>query len=288
MPETQADSDRTESAPGPGGDILSRIVQSKREEIAALGGRVGELRSRAGDQAAARGFRAALSDSDSVSLVAEVKRRSPGAGPIRPDLEPVELAQAYAEAGASAISVLTDGPYFGGSLDDLSAVRAAVRVPVLRKDFMVSDVQVWEARAAGADAVLLIVRILDDGPLKDLRLLAEDLGMGVLVEAHDRHELERAVESGAGIVGINNRDLSTFRTRLETTIDLMPDVPATVTCVSESGIGERAEVERLAGAGVAAILVGESLLRVPEPRDKVRELVGVPKNPGGGAGPDGA
>jgi indole-3-glycerol phosphate synthase len=190
-------------------------------------------------------------------------------------LDPVGLASSYAGAGAAAISVLTDREYFHGSLDDLAAVRASVSVPVLRKDFIISEAQIWEARAAGADALLLIVRILDGERLRGLRLLAEELGMGVLVEAHDDEELDRALESGASLVGINNRDLRDFTTRLETTLELMERVPPDVTIVSESGIRTRADVERLAGAGVDAILVGEALLKDPDPGSAAHRLVGV-------------
>lgn len=282
MPETQADSTSHRGGPRTPPDILRRIVETKREEIAELRGRLSELRTRAADEPPARDFRSALEDGDTVALIAEVKRRSPGAGAIRPDLDPIDLARGYAGAGASAISVLTDAQYFGGSIRDLTAVRSGVDVPVLRKDFVVSEEQVWEARGAGADAILLIVRILGDGPLTELRLLAEELGMGVLVEAHDRRELERALESGAGIVGINNRDLSTFTTSLDTTTELASAIPAGITCVSESGIAVREDVERLAGRGVSAVLVGESLLRSPDPREKARELAGVPKADSGG------
>jgi indole-3-glycerol phosphate synthase len=258
-------------------DVLERIVATKRAEVARLASELPELERKAASAPSARDFRGALSRPTSLALISEVKRRSPGAGAIRPDLDPVGLASSYAAAGAAAISVLTDREYFQGSLADLTAIRASVRVPVLRKDFLISDAQIWEARAAGADAVLLIVRILEREALRGLRILAEDLGMSVLVEAHDAAELDRAVDSGASLVGINNRDLRDFSTRLETTLELIGRVPAGVTIVSESGIRTRGDVERLAAAGVDAVLVGEALLKDADPGAAARRLTGVGK-----------
>jgi indole-3-glycerol phosphate synthase len=180
-------------------------------------------------------------------------------------------------SGASALSVLTDREYFGGSLADLSAVRSAVSIPVLRKDFLVSNVQILEARSSGADAVLLIVGILGDSPLTELRLQAEELGMTALVEVH-ANELDRALDSGASVIGINNRDLRSFTVRLETTLSLLDSVPDSVVLVSESGIRTRSDVEVLARAGVDAVLVGEALLRAPVPGKMVSELSGVPSS----------
>jgi indole-3-glycerol phosphate synthase len=277
LPETQADSRRGSTRERDERDILSRIVAHKRAEISDLGGRIAELRERAAAMPAARDFRSALSRHGAVALIAEVKRRSPGAGAIRPDLDPVDLARGYASAGASAISVLTDREFFAGSLEDLAAVRSAVPVPVLRKDFILSEPQVWEARAAGADAVLLIVAILDAARLEGLRALAEELGMTVLVEVHDAAEMERALDAGASVVGINNRDLRNFTTRLDTTLDLLSTVPEGIVLVSESGIRTRDDVARLGAAGVDAVLVGEALLRAPLPGEKARELSGVEK-----------
>jgi len=255
--------------------ILARIVETKREEIRRLRGEAGRLREEAAASSPARDFAGALRRVGEVALIAEVKRRSPGAGPIRPDLDPVEIAAGYVASKAAAISVLTDRNYFGGGLDDLAAVRQAVPVPVLRKDFTLDPLQVLEARAAGADAILLIVRILSDAELVTLREIAEELGMGVLVEAHDESEVRRALASGARILGINNRDLATFTTRLDTTIDLIPEVPPNVTLVSESGIQTHADVERLGMAGVEAILVGEAILRASDPAAKAQSLSGV-------------
>jgi indole-3-glycerol phosphate synthase len=222
-------------------------------------------------------LRAALAASERVALIAECKRRSPGAGAIRPDLDAAELTRGYARAGASALSVLTDSEFFGGSRDDLEAVRRATPLPVLRKDFTIDSLQVLESRAMGADAILLIVRILSDRMLADLNEAARDLGMSVLVEAHDRTEVERAVSIGADLIGINNRDLSTFRTDLDTTLELLDAVPEGVVVVSESGIRGPDDVARLGDAGVDAILVGESLLRAPDPEAAARGLVSATK-----------
>jgi indole-3-glycerol phosphate synthase len=267
LPETQGS--------GPRDDILRSIVESKRSEVAALSAaRRGDLRARAADAPPPRDFRGALGAGARVSLIAEIKRRSPGAGEIRPGLDPAALAGVYAGAGAAAVSVLTDGPYFGGSLADLAAVRAAVTLPVLRKDFTLDSVQVDEARAAGADAVLLIARILPDARLVELRDQAEALGMAALVEVHDGAELDRAVAAGTTLLGINNRDLTTFRTDLAVTERLVDGLPAGVVVVSESGVRTGADVARLGEAGVDAVLVGEALLRAPDPGARVTELVG--------------
>lgn len=269
MPETQGQ----ETLPG----ILASIVRSKRAELGPLRERARELEKAAGEAPPVRDLARALARPNSVSLIAECKRRSPGAGPIRPDLDPVELTNGYEGAGAAALSVLTDGPFFGGSVSDLGAVRRATTIPILRKDFTLDPLHVVEARAAGADAVLLIVRILDDVTLAHLHGEAEGLGLGVLVEVHDAHELDRALEVGAELIGINNRDLATFTTDLATTERLLERLPADVVVVSESGIRTRADVERLGAAGVDAVLVGESLLRADDPAEAARSLAGVAK-----------
>ena len=263
------------SAGRPGGDILSEIVETKRSEIEQLLTRTDELRSRSDDAPEPRDFRSALTRPGVVALIAEVKRRSPGAGAIRPDLDPVALATEYERAGASALSVLTDNRYFHGSLEDLFSARSAVSIPVLRKDFLISEVQVLEARASGADAVLLITRVLDDSLLAELRVMAEELGMAALVEVHDQVEMARALTSGASLIGINNRNLRDFTTRLDTTLDLIGSAASSVALVSESGIHDRSDVERLGRAGVDAILVGEAILRAAVPGEKVGELSGV-------------
>lgn len=248
------------AAPG-AGDALDRIVATKREELEAIRPRAADLRARAADAPPPRPFEGALRDPQRVSLIAEVKRRSPGAGAIDPALDPVALATRYEAGGAAAISVLTDTPWFGGTLADLVAVREAVGVPCLRKDFTLDALQLHEARAHGADGVLLIVRILSDSALRELREEAESLGLGVLVEAHDAEEVHRALNSGARILGVNNRDLRTFRTSLDVTFELLPSVPSDVVFVSESGIRSATDVQALAQVGVDAILVGEALVR---------------------------
>jgi indole-3-glycerol phosphate synthase len=259
--------------------ILDRIVRTKRDEVKATVPRLAELRDMTRQADAPRGFAAALRRPAQVRLLAEVKRRSPSAGDIRPGADPVEVARAYVAGGAAALSVLTDREYFGGDLAYLRAVRGAVDIPVIRKDFLIDPVQVWEARAAGADAVLLIARILEQPLLVELHGLARELGMDVLVEAHTEAELDRALDAGATLVGVNNRDLDTFVTDLELSLRLAPRVPAGITYVAESGIRTAADVDRLGAAGVDAILVGESLMRQADLRAAAAALAGRPRSP---------
>ena len=270
MPEVQGGG----SLPG----ILAAILRTKLEEIELLEGRARETEDAAGRGPPVRDFGRALSNVGSVSLIAECKRRSPGAGPIRPDLDPVILTRGYEAPGAAALSVLTDASYFGGSAADLRAVRRVTGIPILRKDFTLHPLQVVEARAIGADAVLLIVRILSDADLATLLSEAEGLGMCALVEVHDARELARALEAGAGLIGINNRDLSTFRTDLGTTLRLLEEVPAGTLVVSESGIRDASDVARLGAAGVDAVLVGECLLRAADPGTAAADMARVPRN----------
>ena len=244
--------------------ILAEIVSTKWAELEKLRLREKELEFAAALAPPPRDFQSVISTPDVVALIAECKRRSPGAGQIYPGLDPVTLTQVYEDAGAAALSVLTDEEYFGGSTKDLIAVKSATTIPILRKDFTLDPLHVLEARAAGADAVLLIVRILSDELLRCLFFEAEQLGMSVLVETHDRNELRRAVELGAKIIGINNRDLSTFRSDLRTTLELLDEVPDEVVVVSESGIRSAEDVRLLGDEGVDAILVGEALLRSPD------------------------
>ncbi len=269
MPEPQEGN----SLPG----ILAEIVRTKRTELVGLKARAGALEEALERADGPRGFRAALMDESRVGLIAECKRRSPGAGPIRPGLDPSELTRGYERAGAAALSVLTDEQYFGGSLADLETARGATTIPLLRKDFTLDALHVIEARGSGADAVLLIVRILEDSVLRRLHDEARSLGMDVLVEVHDESELERAVAIGADLIGINNRDLATFTTDLETTVRLLAGLPDDVVVVSESGIRTQADVERLGAAGVDAILVGESLLAAPDPEKAAASLAHVPR-----------
>jgi indole-3-glycerol phosphate synthase len=258
-------------------NILDRIVEVKHDEIRALRGRASELVSQAKDAPAPRGFAAALRHPAEVRLLAEVKRRSPSAGEIRPGADPVEVARAYERGGAAALSVLTDRQFFGGELEFLVRVRRAVEIPVLRKDFVIDPLQVHEARAAGADAVLLIVRILSDEQLADLHGLARELGMDALVEVHTAEEMERALAAGCTLAGVNNRDLATFTTDLDLSIRLASAVSADVTLVAESGIRTAADVDRLGAAGFDAILVGESLMRQPDLAAAASALAGRPK-----------
>jgi len=209
-----------------------------------------------------------------VSLIAEVKRASPSKGLLRADLDAAALARTYEESGASAVSVLTDRRFFGGGLDDLRAVRQSVTLPLLRKDFVLDPYQVYEARAAGADAVLLIVAALSDDSLDALYRLVRELGMTALVEVHGEAELQRALEIEPRVVGVNNRDLRTFEVSLETTARLRPLVPDDVVLVSESGVHTRADVERLAAIGADAMLVGESLVRAADVGHKIEQLLG--------------
>lgn len=259
-------------------NILDRIVLTKREEIRALKPLRAELDRAARVAPPPRDFRSALRrESEELAIIAEVKRRSPGAGPIREGLDAADLAAQYAESGAAAISVLTDRDYFGGSLGDLRRVRARVRRPLLRKDFVVDPLQLAESRGAGADAVLLIVRILEDPLLEELLAGARELGMAALVETHDATELDRALGAGADVVGINNRDLSTFRSSVAVTLELVRDIPADVVVISESGLATRRDLEAVGGAGADAVLMGEALLRSPRPGDAVAALTGVPR-----------
>ena len=259
------------------GDILQQIVESKRVEVEALRRGFTELRDRAEDAPPARDFIGSLAGGDAVSVIAEIKRRSPGAGAIRPNLDPLLFGPAYESGGATALSILTDEQYFGGSLEDLASVRGLVEIPVLRKDFVIDDAQVYEARGAGADAILLIVRILDDERLRSFRTLAEELGMSVLVEAHDGAEVDRGLAAGARLLGVNNRNLRTFETRIDVTLSLAARVPPSVVLVSESGIHTAADVRRVGEQGVDAVLVGESLLRQEDPGAGVTALAGQGK-----------
>jgi indole-3-glycerol phosphate synthase len=254
--------------------ILDEMIGWKRGEVersmAALP--LAAVQAASAGAPAPRDFVAALRQ-PGVSLIAEIKRASPSKGPLRPDLDPVSLAREYEAGGASAISVLTDERFFQGSLEDLRAVRQSVGLPVLRKDFVIHPYQVYQARAAGADAILLIVAALDDGALYSLQELAAELGMAVLVEVHSAAELMRALKMGPAIIGVNNRDLHTFEVNLDTTVSLRPLVPAGVALVSESGVRNRDDVARLELLGVDAILVGEALVRAGDVADKIGELV---------------
>ncbi len=267
MPETQDPA----SLPG----VLADIVRAKRAELGALQDRASELEAALEYAPDVRDFRAAISDPGTVSLIAECKRRSPGAGPIRPALEPAQLTRSYETSGAAALSVLTDQQFFGGSNLDLVQIRGATAIPILRKDFTLDALHVLEARGVGADAVLLIVRILSDDSLRGLLRHAEVLGMHALVETHDAYDLDRAMDAGAKIIGINNRDLATFTTDLDMTLRLVEQITCDAVVVSESGIRDAADVARLGQVGVDAILVGETLLKATDPGAAAAELSGV-------------
>lgn len=255
--------------------ILDEILETKREEVGRLRRRRNALEERAADAPSPRGIVRALRARGDVAVIAEFKRRSPSAGSLAEGADPAEVAARYADGGAAALSVLTDGPYFGGSLDDLAAAREATELPVLRKDFLVDPVQILEARAAGADGVLLIARALDGGRLDELLEAAGELGMDALVEVHSEEELERAVTAGARLVGVNARDLTSFAVDLALSERLVGRVPAGRTAVAESGIRGEPDVRRMAAAGADAVLVGGWLMtRGPE---AVRELSGVPR-----------
>ncbi len=255
--------------------FLSDILARKRDEVEvrrrAAPDR--ELAARARDAPPPRPFEAALSLAGGpVRVIAEVKRASPSAGAIDASLDAVAQARRYAAAGAAAISVLTDGPGFGGSLEDLAAVRAAVDAPILRKDFVVDRYQLLEARAAGADAALLIVAALDAGALRRLHDACGELGLAALVEIHDAREADAALAVGARIVGVNNRDLSTFAVDLAVSERILPSLPRGVRAVAESGVRSPDDARRLRRAGAANLLVGEALVRARDPEALLREM----------------
>ena len=266
-------------------NILDTIVDEKRREVARLPDEnvtVQSLKDALTKRGDHRGFVYALKHApiDSMALIAEVKKASPSAGVICPDFDPVRIAKEYEAAGASCLSVLTDEKFFQGSLEYLKAIREAVRLPLLRKDFIIDERQILEAIECGADAILLIVAILSDGALKRFHDLASDAGLAVLVEVHDERELKRALDIDARLIGVNNRDLKSFTVDLATTERLAAQLFAArgreeVVLVAESGIHQRADVERVARAGANAILVGESLMRSGTIAGKAAELLGT-------------
>jgi len=254
--------------------MLDKIIAQKREEVEQRKKSLplSRLKERIAQREATLDLALALEDTH-TRLIAEVKRASPSRGVLRPDFNPVELAQKYAEGGAAAISVLTETNYFDGSLDHLAAIREEIRLPLLRKDFIFDLYQVYESRAYGADALLLIVAILSQGQLEELLSLSHNLGLSCLVEVHSQGEVERALGSQAKIIGINNRDLTTFKTDINITRRLLPLIPQGRIVVSESGIRNRSDVAKLKGWGVNAVLVGEALVTAGDVVTKVRELI---------------
>jgi indole-3-glycerol phosphate synthase len=258
--------------------ILAEILETKVGEVAAArrARPLSVVDRAAAEVGPARGFAAALARSDGAPIraIAEIKRASPSAGPIRPGADPVDIGRQYQVGGATCISVLTDERYFDGRLAFLGAVRGAVDLPLLRKDFIIDPYQIVEARAAGADAVLLIVAALDDARLGELAAATRELGMDALVEIHGEAEAERALAAGARLIGVNHRDLATFTIDMSLTERLRGHVPAGTVLVGESGIKTAADVDRLAAAGADAILVGETLMRAERPGDALAGLLG--------------
>ena len=262
-------------------DILDKIIAVKREEVAAAIKKMplAAMREDAESRVLTRDFVGALRAKvaqGQAAVIAEVKKASPSKGVIRADFIPADIAQSYAEGdgqvSAACLSVLTDRPFFQGRIDDLKQARASCALPVLRKDFMIDAWQVYESRAIGADCILLIAAVLSDAQMAELEAVAHALDMAVLVEVHDGAELQRALKLKTPLVGINNRNLRTFETSLDTTLGLLKDVPADRLLVTESGIATRADVQRMRSAGVHAFLVGETFMRAPEPGLALAEL----------------
>ena len=262
-------------------DILDKIVAVKREEVAAAlkNKPLAAMRADAESRVLTRDFIGALREriaGGQAAVIAEIKKASPSKGVIRADFMPADIAQSYAQGdgtvSAACLSVLTDRQFFQGSVDYLKQARASCTLPVLRKDFMIDPYQVYEARAMGADCILLIAACLDDARMAELEAVAHSLDMAVLVEVHDRAELQRALRLKTPLVGINNRNLRTFEVSLDTTLDLLTDMPEGRLLVTESGIATRADVQRLRDAGVHAFLVGETFMRAPEPGEALAGL----------------
>jgi len=251
-------------------DILNQIVAVKRQEVAAALQRkpLAEMRADAESRVLTRDFLGAMREciaAGRAAVIAEIKKASPSKGVLRADFEPADIAQTYAEHGAACLSVLTDQQFFQGRIDYLKQARASCPLPVLRKDFIVDAYQVYESRAIGADAILLIAACLDDAEMRDFEAIARSLDMAVLVEVHDAAELGRALQLKTPLIGVNNRNLKTFEVSLDTTLTLRRDIPSDRLLVSESGIQSRDDVLRLAAAGVNAFLVGESFMRADDP-----------------------
>lgn len=254
--------------------VLEPIVAEARRRAAVVAERATAWRREAHAAAPTRDFSAAL-QGPGLSVIAEVKRRSPSAGDIAPSLDPARLAREYASGGAVALSVLTEPAFFGGSTEDLGAARNAVDLPVLRKDFVVDPVQVWESRAIGADAVLLIVAVLDDSVLRSALEAADEAGVGVLVEVHDEAEVDRAIGCGARMIGVNNRDLSTFEVDVSRAERMKDLLPAGIVTVAESGVTTPEGAARMAAAGYDAVLVGEAAVRAADRAGFIRRIGGT-------------
>lgn len=260
--------------------MLEEIIEHKRVEVEARKKKVGlaDLKSKLADAPQIRSFKEAISKpTNNINLIAEIKRASPSAGLIRKDFHPVEIAKIYQEAGAAAISILTDEKFFEGNLNFLPQVKREVSLPLLRKDFIIDEYQIYESRTYGADALLLIAGTLSEAQMTEFLSLSHDLEMDCLVEVHNEEELKKVLETPAEIIGINNRDLSTFQVDLSTTRRLRKLIPDSKIVVAESGIRSREDVQLLAEEKVDAILVGESLLRSKDTRGKIEELLGKQK-----------
>jgi indole-3-glycerol phosphate synthase len=258
-------------------DILDKIVAVKREEVAASLRHkpLDVVRADAESRVLTRDFEGAMRAkiaAGQAAVIAEIKKASPSKGVLRAEFIPADIAQSYAEFGAACLSVLTDKQFFQGSVDFLKQARASCDLPVLRKDFMIDAYQIYEARAMGADGVLLIAACLDDAQMADMEAVARSLDMAVLVEVHDRAELDRALELKTRLVGINNRNLKTFEVSLQTTLDMLPDVPADRLLITESGIQTPDDVRRMREAKVHAFLVGEAFMRADEPGEALAKL----------------
>jgi indole-3-glycerol phosphate synthase len=261
-------------------DILKRILARKAEEIAARSAKVplSALREQAAAAPAPRGFAKAIESHIArrrLAVIAEIKKASPSRGVLRPDFRPADIALSYERHGATCLSVLTDVDFFQGSDEYLKQARAACALPVLRKDFMIDPYQVYEARAIGADGILLIAAALEDARMHDLAALAHELDIDVLVEVHDQWELERALELDVRLVGVNNRDLRTFDVRLETTLDMLDEIPEDRIVVTESGILTPADAARMRDHGVNAFLVGEAFMKARDPGEALARLFGL-------------
>ncbi|OQX04371.1 MAG: indole-3-glycerol-phosphate synthase [Thiothrix lacustris] len=258
-------------------DILQKILRTKQEEIAARSAvrSLAQLQAAAASASPVRGFEQSMRQrlaAGEAAVIAEIKKASPSKGLIRADFDPPAIAASYERGGAACLSVLTDAQYFQGSESYLQAARAACQLPVIRKDFIVDRYQVYEARALGADCILLIVAALADAQMMDLYALATELGMDALIEVHDKDELGRALRLNAPLIGINNRNLRTFETSLQTTLDLLPDVPDDVLLVTESSIHTPADVQLMRDHGVNAFLVGEAFMRAEDPGTELKKL----------------
>ena len=264
-------------------DVLAKIIDGKRDEVAALRATtsLADLEAAAAAADPVRGFAAALADAskEGYGLIAELKKASPSKGLIRADFEPATLAAAYEAGGATCLSVLTDGPWFQGSPDYLIAARAAVSLPVLRKDFMIDPIQITESRALGADCILLIMAALDDDQALELEACATELGMDVLIEVHDKSELERACQLKSPLMGINNRNLKTMEISLDVGAAMLPALPSDRIAVAESGLFAPADLARMAGTGARCFLIGESLMRADDVAAATKAILANPVPP---------